>query len=137
MADYIASRQDWDFASIEMGVNIPDVGDAEFARRVDYFVNRIAKAHPDQWLFCIDVFTHREDVSGSAHFAGYRRIVQEKVRSLNMPRVVYVAGQTILSSPQGLAADLVHPSPFGMEEMAQNLSRVMRTAMWRTGTRRR
>jgi hypothetical protein len=128
MADHIASRHDWDFASLEMGVNIPDVGDAEFARRVDGFVDRIVKAHPDKWLFCIDVFTHRLDVSGSDHFAGYRRIVRDKVRAVNRPNVVYVPGELMLASAQGLTADLVHPSPFGMEEIARNLSNLMRTA---------
>ena len=42
IADYIAGRQDWDFASLELGINLlRQVEPEEFARRVDYFVERI------------------------------------------------------------------------------------------------
>jgi len=127
MADYIAARSDWDFASLEMGINLLwRVEVDEFARRVDYFVETIARAHPDQWIFCIDVFTCRDDLEGGEKARAFRKIVREKVESLDMPGLVHVPGDEILTSVRGLTADLVHPSPYGMEEMARNLSERIR-----------
>ena len=127
MADYIAGRTDWDFASLEMGINLLwRIEVEEFEKRVDYFVEKIAKAHPDKWIFCIDLFTCRDDLQGGKKAPAFRKVVRDKVESLNMPRLVHVPGDQILTSVHGLTADLVHPSPFGMEEMARNLARVIR-----------
>lgn len=130
MADYIANREDWDFASLELGINLlrriePD----EFARRVDYFVERIASTHRDQWIFCLDLFTVEEDLVHDDRADTFRRIVREKVESLGLPRLVHVPGPEMLTSVHGLAVDLVHPSPFGMEEIAHNLAALMQAVI--------
>ena len=127
MADYIAGRTDWDLATLELGINlIGRVETDEFARRVDYFVSRIAQAHPEKWIFCIDTFTCGVEYGGLAKQAAFREIVRNKVRESNMSRLVHVSGPDMLTSVRGLRADLVHPSPYGMEEIAQNLSRVIK-----------
>ena len=131
MADYIAGRSDWDFATLEMGINIiGSIDEDEFARRVDYFVTTIAQAHPDKWIFCIDLFTCRYDFEGrdlrpSDKIVAFRGIVGDKVAQLNLPKLVHVSGSDILTSVDGLTADLVHPSPHGMEEMATNMTRLI------------
>lgn len=129
MADYIAARTDWDFATLETGINIGNIGAAEFSRRLDYFVDTIANAHPDKWIFCLGVFTCAADLNGNPVFAEYRDIVRAKVQSTRLPRLIYIDGRAILSSIRGLTTDLVHPSPYGMEEMARNLSTEMRKVM--------
>jgi lysophospholipase L1-like esterase len=132
MADYLAARTDWDFATMELGINLlrrlePD----EFARRVDYFVQRIAMAHQNKWIFCIDLFTVEEDLTGNPKADVFRRIVKDKVEALNLPRLVHVPGTEMLTSVHGLVVDLVHPSPLGMEEIARNLAtRIRDTAGW-------
>jgi len=130
MADYIAGRQDWDFASLELGINLlRRVGPEQFARLVDYFVERIATAHPDRWIFCIDLFTVEEDLCGQPQAEEFRRIVRDKVAALGLPRLVHVSGTELLVSVHGLTVDLVHPSPFGMEEIARGLVARMRASM--------
>lgn len=127
MADYIAGRTDWDIATLEMGINvISSIEKDEFAKRVDYFVTTIAQSHPEKWIFCIDLFTCRWDFDDSQKILAFRNVVREKVEKLNMPRLVYISGADILRSVSGLTWDLVHPSPYGMEEMAANLSRRIR-----------
>lgn len=131
MADYIAQRDDWHLATLEMGINLlwrVDVD--EFARRVDYFIQRIATAHPDKWLFCMDLFTCQPDFQGDPKVAAFRRVVRDKVAALGLPKVVYVPGTDLLTSLNGLTFDLIHPSPFGMEEIAAHLAAVVRA---RTG----
>ena len=127
MADHIAERRDWHMATLEMGINIIGSVDAEeFERRVDYFVTRIATAHPDKWIFCIDLFTCRHDFDENPKIAAFRRAVEQKVRAMDMPKLVHVPGSQLLTSLSGLTFDLVHPSPAGMEEMAANLARAIR-----------
>ncbi len=130
IADYIAERNDWDFATLEMGINM--VGGFEideFQKRVEYFIPKIAEKNPDKWIFCIDIFTFNgdffDDYKGKEK--KFREIVKNTVKSLNMEKVIHISGRDILKSVDGLAVDLVHPSPSGMEEMARNLSNIIKS----------
>lgn len=127
MADYIASRNDWTFASLEMGINlIGRIETDEFFKRVEYFIPAIAKSHPDNWIFCIDLFTCRRDYAKEPKVIDFRNIVKKRVAELNMPKLVYLPGTEILTSARRLMTDLIHPSPAGMTEIAENLSRMIR-----------
>jgi lysophospholipase L1-like esterase len=126
MADYIAGRDDWHLATLELGINLIGQIDAdEFARRVAYFIPTIARAHPHTWIFCIDLFTCRYDWEDRSKIAAFRRIVAEQVAELGLPKLVHLSGAHLLPSLSGLTADLVHPSPYGMEEIAQNLATII------------
>ncbi len=146
MADYIAERNDWDFATLELGINmVGGFETAEFKKRVEYFIQKIATAHPEQWIFCIDLFTFAADFDpASTKQNEFRKIVKETVEKLNMPKLIHLDGREILKNVSGLMAeDLVHPSPEGMEEMAKNLSVVVELArqcsgaIYRTNIRRK
>ena len=127
MADYIAARTDWDFASLEMGINVVQSFEVdEFHRRVEYFVTTIADAHPDDWIFCIDIFPCLYDFMGVEKCDTFRSIVADRVRQLNRPKLVHVPGDAMLTSNLGLTTDLVHPAPAGFEEMARNLAEIIR-----------
>ena len=127
MADYIAGRQDWDLATLEMGINILGLEVEEFASRVDTFVSTIANAHRDKWVFCIDLFSFYMDYEPRAkQNRAFRKVVRDTVKRLALPKLVHLDGRKLLQSPSGLTTDLVHPSPIGMEEIALNLSRTIR-----------
>lgn len=126
MADYIADRSDWDIATLEMGINVVQTFDEdEFYRRIEYFVTTIANAHPEEWIFCIDIFPCLYDFIGVEKAETFRSIVEERVRKLNRPKVIHIPGGTMLRSNAGLTVDLVHPAPAGFEEMAQNLAEII------------
>jgi len=131
IADYIAEREDWDFATLEMGINmVGGFSTEEFQKRVEYLVEKIAKAHPDKWVFCIDLFTFAADFDPSARkHKEFRRIIRETVENLDMPKLVYVDGRTVLKDVSGLTFDLVHPAPAGIEEIAANLSSFIQAKM--------
>jgi lysophospholipase L1-like esterase len=128
MADYIADRQDWDFASLELGINMVGGFEVEeFRKRVKYFIPRITEAHPDKYIFCIDMFTFYMDYDRSAEKQNtFRKIVKDVVKDIGSKKVIHIDGRDILRSINGLAVDLVHPSPAGMEEMAMNLSSIIK-----------
>ena len=132
---YIASRQDWDFATLEMGINLVNWMDtAEFAARVTDFVLPIVQAHPDKWIFCIDMFPFNMDFDMNSEINHtYRAIVREMVAELDYPQLVHIDGRDLLRDMRGLSADLVHPSPTGMDEIAHNLSARIQRAMESSG----
>lgn len=127
MADYIAARDDWDFATLETGINVGGIGRAEVGRRFDYFVETIARAHPDKWILWVGVFRCQADLLGEPIFAEYRAHVKAKVESLNLPKLRCLDGLELGPSPQNLTFDLVHPAPAGMEEIARNLCNAIRS----------
>ena len=128
MADYIAERNDWDFGTLELGINmVRSFETKEFKKRVEYFIEKISVTHPEQWIFCMDLFTFYADFEpASTKQKEFRRIVKETVKKLNMPKLIHIDGREILKNSSGLMSDLVHPSPEGMEEIAKNLNQYIR-----------
>lgn len=135
MADYIAQRQDFEIATLEMGINlIWDDAKKEFTsperfkEKVDYFVSKIVESHPDKWIFCIDLFTCGMDYAGDEIVKEFRAVVKNKVEAMNMPRLKYICGRDLLNDITGLSRDLIHPTSSGMNEIAENLSQIIKVA---------
>ncbi len=131
MADYIADRTDWDFAFLELGINVIwDIVKAEhtpvevFAERLKYFLTRIAQSNPDKWIFCTDIYTNDSDYREDDEMTEkYRKAVKKQVADLKLPKLVHLPGRTLLPSGKGLSTDLIHPSIEGMDIIATNLFR--------------
>ncbi len=128
MADFIAYKCEFDFATLEMGINILGIEPDDFENRVRYFVKTVAKAHPDSKIFAIDVYYCRSDVIGSDRAELFRKIVRRVTQELALPNVVYVNGKTVLTTPSKLSSGLVHPNPDGVMEMAENLTEIIKKA---------
>lgn len=123
IAAHIASRHDWDIASLEMGINVRSWPRDKFKQAVDTFVRTIATAHPEKFIFCIDLFTNDADFEvNSTKAVGFREAVKEVAGQYNSNKVIHVDGRTILTDPTGLRTDLVHPADEGMQEMGANLA---------------
>lgn len=125
MADYIANRTDFDFATLEMGINILGIDPEDFRNRVRYFVSTVASSHPESKVFCIDVFRCEDDLNGGARASAFRRIVGEVLSELKLSNTVHIDGMKMLTSFGLLSGDLVHPSARGVEEMARNIADVI------------
>jgi len=126
IAAHIASRDDWDIASFEMGINVRGWPREQFHEAVDHFVTTVASAHPDKFIFCIDLFTNDADFEGGPELGvGFRETVQEIAAKFDSGKVIHVDGRTILTDPTGLNTDLVHPSDNGMAEMGANLAGII------------
>ena len=125
VADYIANECEFDFATLEMGINVLNMDNDEFRKRVEYFVSTVANAHPDKKIFCIDVFYMEDDVlypnDENNRPNTKRRIVKEAVEKLAIPNVIHLPGLDILNGSKWLSEDMVHPNARGVEELARNL----------------
>jgi lysophospholipase L1-like esterase len=130
IAKHIATRDDWDFATFEMGINVRGWPREKFRAAVDNFVSTIHTAQPDKPLFCIDLFTNNCDFMRDPDLGvGFRETVAQIVENQKSDKVFYVDGRTILTDPTGLRPDLVHPGDDGMQEMGRNLAERIRAEL--------
>lgn len=130
LAEHIASRDDWDLVTLEMGINVGGWSTEEFHGKVERFVDIISSAHPDKWVFCIDLFRYAGDlVPDYAGHVQFRESVAAIVEKLDRPKLVHVDGRDILQDVRGLTSDLVHPSDDGFVEMGRRLGERIRNTM--------
>ena len=115
LAVWLASLE-WDVATLELGINVIDLWDAEvFAARAHEFIRIMAAT--GRWVFCTDLYTSYLDAAPNSKLEAYRTAVRDAVQSLNSSRCVYVPGNSLLDW-SGLSIDALHPSAAGMQQLA-------------------
>lgn len=128
MASYIGSRNDWDAAVLEFGINVIEIWDAKQLRAaVDRFIHAVKEAHPGQSVFVTDLFYTHHDFDKDPKAALFRSAVKECTECLSsvFPNLFYINGLTLLSSWEGLSSDGLHPSDFGHQDISENLTKAM------------
>jgi hypothetical protein len=129
VADYIANRNDWDFATLEMGINVLDIEPDEYEKRITYFIDTVAKANKNKKIFCIDLFYTHSDFVKNGRANMFREIMRKTVERLGYENTIYINGLNILNTPLGLSADLIHPNCVYIPKMAENLSEIIKRNM--------
>lgn len=128
LADFFAERGDWDFATLEIGVNmLATVPIEKFAERASYFVNTICNKNPDKKVILITPFTNnhhyaKEETIYSTRQVEYTNFLNEFVTQSTHANLHVINGREILTDFSGLTADLIHPFDTGMTQMGQNLA---------------
>lgn len=132
VADFIAGRDDWDFATLELGINMRGSFTAEeFADRAGYLVETITAQHPDKPVFLITIFPNWLSYGANAVEAereqAYNKLLRTWAREkAEAGRNIYLLeGTDILNPVTGLTTDLLHPSEFGQVMMGENLARAI------------
>lgn len=127
MADHIAGRTDWHIATLALSVNMMEFSVEEFSKRVNYAVNTIAGADTTRPVACITLFpyftgacTNHEAEEDKA--ARFRQELRDAVAHCPHPNVHLIEGAEILDQLDGLTADVIHPSDYGMMRMGENLA---------------
>lgn len=121
MAEYIVSRKDWNFASVEMGINMlyGDFDAAQFEKRVKNFVDILsADGRP---VFATDIFRF----NGGQEFQKKAEVFRGIVKKHAGGRLLYTDGLKLLSDPAFISQDLIHPSQEGIARIAANWSGIM------------
>lgn len=123
MAEYIVSRNDWHFASVEMGINM--LGDnfslELFEERVKVFTDILGD--DSRPIFATSIFriTGLEQEKASK----YRDIV----RKYASKKLIFTDGLELLDNPAYIAADLVHPTLEGINQISERWSTIMKEAI--------
>lgn len=129
MAGYIASRDDWDAALFEMGVNVIETWDADqLSSKALAFLTAVLEARPGRPVFVTDMYYNHYDFDGDARTAKFREAIERCVSVLARRYggcLHYINGLTIMDTPEGLSSDGLHPSDRGHEMIAERLAGCM------------
>lgn len=122
MAEYIVSRKDWDFASVEMGINMlgEDFDDALFEKRVREFVEILGRdARP---VFATSIFgimgPEREIVKAER----FRNIVKKHAEG----KLIFTDGLELLDNSAYISQDMTHPTLEGIGQIADRWGGIMK-----------
>ena len=126
MADYIATRQDYDAIFLEIGINFFGEDNAIIKERVLYMLNALRKNHPDKYIFCTDMFyafTNKEQ--NKVKLGEVRKLVRDIVLGMNDPKIVYFDAMEALGEDKAdlIAEDHIHPSIMGNLRIAEYFER--------------
>ena len=129
MASYIGSRDDWDMALFELGVNVIETwdGDRLYGKALA-FLAAVLEARPYQQVFVTDMYYNRYDFEGDKRAARFRGAIQRCAAVLSGQyggRLHYINGLEAMDTPQGLSSDGLHPSDLGHGMIAERLAGYM------------
>ena len=105
IADYIAQRKDWDFASLCISANMLNQGFSteEFYDSAKYMVCRIAESNPTKPIICISLFPICMDLGYiwpeenlKLPLDEYRNVLKNLVNSLKLSNLYYVDGKQLM-----------------------------------------
>lgn len=121
MANYLVSRRDWDFASVEMGINtterVKEFPLEVFEERIDRFTAVLAR--DPRPVFATSLFGYLDEDTDRTD--KMRRIV----RRYAAERLIFTDGLQLLDDETLISADGTHPDARGQEQIAARWSRIM------------
>lgn len=137
VAEYIASRRDWDILSIAIGTNTyggARESASDYAVRYEQFLAIIRAAHPQKPILCITPTWRGQDGppempnrfgdSPRAYREAITKVITRRQRS--DPRLSLLDGLQLIGGPRGLGVDRLHPDMHGMSAMAQGIALALR-----------
>lgn len=129
MAKYIVSRKDWDFASVEMGINTVERPQQfpldVFEERIDRFTAVLA-ADPRP-IFATSFFGYLDEETDRA--TKMRKIVRRYAGE----RLIFTDGLQLLDNLAYISADGTHPDARGQEQIAARWSAIIKEALQNRG----
>ena len=122
MAEYIVSRKDWDFASVEMGINMlyGDFTVKQFEESVEAFVKVLSRE--ERPVFATSIFRF----NGSGAFQERAEVFREIVKNCAEGKLIFTDGTKLLDDPACISQDLIHPGIDGIYRIADRWSAVMK-----------
>lgn len=131
IADYIADRDDWDFCTLCLSVNMLNQGVSrdEFYQKAKYLISAISGRHPEKPVFLISIFPYYLDLGIKnpsqtilSTPVEYRNTLKQIRDEINTPNLYYFDGRDLLKDFGGLTSDLIHPGSLGMISIGESLA---------------
>ena len=137
VADYFVEELEWDFALMEVGVNmLGSVPVEEYEKRLRYLLERVtATGKP---IFLVNVYRFSRDYSitegaEEQKLRAYRETMRKVYADFADKNCYLIEGQEILDRPEYLTTDGIHPSSYGHIMMGQNLAEKMKGKLQELG----
>ncbi|MGG1514294.1 SGNH/GDSL hydrolase family protein [Paenibacillus oryzisoli] len=131
-ADFLAAHNDWDVATLELGVNMRGhFTCGEFMARASYLIERMAGQQPGKPIFLLNIFPNSADfLRDAVHPTAvanrdFREALRNMHSQLGLPHLHLLEGESILTDFSALTSDLIHPSDYGHSLMGQRLAEEM------------
>jgi hypothetical protein len=130
MADYMAARPDWDFATLDISANMLKFPLDFFYSRASYMINTLCRSNPHRLVACLTLFPYAREFGDT--FIGledqgspddFRRALHRAVEDCPYDNIHLIEGSEVLDDVAGLSPDLLHPGDQGMIFMGENLAR--------------
>ena len=125
IADYFANQIEWDFATLELGVNVcRSYTLEEFKSKVVYMVDKLKSTNKPFALISIfpNHITHTIHEQNKFILDNERKFNEILIKIGEKENVSVIDGASIMSDFSYLCVDLLHPSPYGHARMGENLA---------------
>ena len=135
VAEYIASRNDWDVLLVAYGTNTyrrAHENPEQFAQTYDTFLTTIRAEHPDAPILCITPLWRIQDTTNEKNEAGYTHqqyregVTQVVLRRQSSDSNLHLLEGKALLSENLFTADQVHPNDQGAAKMAEAITDALR-----------
>ena len=127
MAEWLVSREDWHVATLEIGINMMGMTEAEFERQVDDFTAIMAA--DGRPVFATSIFHFHGDHYGSGQEKARR--YRDIVRKYAEPRMHFTDGLALLERSDFITQDMVHPSLEGIIQITDRWTEILRRELKR------
>lgn len=136
MAEHLSKRGDWDFITMELGINMrgmftPD----EFKERAYYLIDKILTENPGKPVVMIttypnfaDIMEDKNDIA-AVRDSAFREILKKKYNNTGNQDLYIIDGDKVLTNFTALSGDLVHPADTGHIEMGHNLADMLKAML--------
>ena len=124
MVECIASEGEcgrWDMAVLELGINVLDWGEPLIRERVRHTIHQVAGRNQLKPVVVVSPFFCGDDFHRHGDAAKWRRLLPVVLAELACPNVHFIDGLDLLGEMSLLSADEVHPSIYGMLQIADRL----------------
>lgn len=129
VANYIADTK-WDFATLELGVNMYGFKTKDFKKRAQYLIETVHESKPDNKVFVITPYPNYtcfvQDKDSVQKHKDYSDILTEIVTNLHSENTVLIKGDEVLDNYTYLSGDMVHPSEYGHSRMGEKLYKILK-----------
>jgi hypothetical protein len=135
MAEYLG-RAAWDFATIELGVNLLELTTPEeFRERACDLLDSVLASNPERLVFALDIYPNRADYlvdrrdPAAQNNQRFRDIIRNHVAASQHPNLRHIAACMVLDELTALSTDLVHPSDEGHIRMGENIASILQRSL--------
>lgn len=132
MVDFIASEGEkgaWDAATLSLGINVLPWEEEKIHARTKNMLNQIAGRNPEKPIFVISPIYNNDDYENGGKSELWRSIIAEECEKAALANVTYINGLDLLGSVDLLSADFVHPNIYGVSQIAERLTEIVKKTL--------
>ena len=132
MIEYLTGKKDWDFCTLELGINMLNRFTVEeFAQRTRKLITGMLASRPGCPVAVITAFPAtpcfdpQPDASQRVKFEAFAQVLRQIKAEITDPSLHLIEGDQVLTDVSGLTVDMTHPSDDGHSRMGLNLAALL------------